>query len=78
MNTRSAAYDTVHGLYLKHICGMSAGDAYSTYTGEMDLHRFVESCPVPSTSDLEMHRECWAEVRSMFAEAWSRFERGNF
>ncbi len=74
MKTKQAAYDTAHGLYLKRVCGLSAGSAYSTYTGDMDLAAFVERCPVPSTSDLEMHQACWQEMREMFAAEWRKHE----
>lgn len=75
MRTRQAAYDTVQGMYCKRVCGMTPSRDYSTYTGGMDLVAFVDSCPVPSTSDLDAHRACWTEMRRMFEEAWSSHER---
>lgn len=74
MKTRQAAYDTAQGIYCKRACGMAPSAAYSTYTGDMDLVAFVETCPVPSTPDLEVHRACWAEMRRMFDEAWDRHQ----
>lgn len=74
MKTRQAAYEAVHGIYCKRVCGMDPAGSHATYTGSMDLLAFVESCPAPSTSDIESHRACWDEMRRMFHVAWSEHE----
>jgi hypothetical protein len=77
MNTKKAAFDTAHGKYLMRACGFDAGDKYTTYTGDMDIQAFVDTCPVPSTPDLEVHRGCWAEMRRLFEIEWAKHERAH-
>lgn len=70
MSTTRAAYDAVHALYLKRVCGMTIGEYH--YDGPIDVELIASAAPLPASNSLDDHRRAWAKLREIFREETGR------
>jgi hypothetical protein len=65
--SESRAWRVIKSAYCRRVCGMSVGQDVD-YDGPLPIDAIVAAAPLPASSSVDAHRECWRSLRVIFDE----------